>query len=328
MLKLFLLLASLGFATLLSSQKIFELTETHPINFNGTLILQTEDADVEIIGTDRSDVYVDIYRKVKGTVKTNKKFDIEIFSENGDLTIREKPHKGSYSYFGLMGGITYTVKIEVPKTILLDIKGEDDDYVINNVKGDISLYSEDGDVKITNTRKGSINLNLEDGDIFLSDVNGNLSVKSEDGNISIDEANFSNCKLHYVDGNINLVNASINILDVKGEDGDVVIKKSELHEAVFDTEDGDIILYAHLFDDSKIKIRGEDGDVRLHLTGSGFIADVSYGDGDVDYDDAHFQVLDDSKHSIELKTKSEGRAQVRVRTEDGDVDFEYGPKVN
>jgi len=288
----------------ISAQKDFELKESYPISSDGLLKLGTEDANIEIIGSDRTDVSVDIVRKIRGNVKTNKEFDIKIKQENGNLVIQEKQSKSGMSYTTIRNGgsITYEIKLLVPKTVALDLKGEDDDYLISNIHADISIKSEDGDITINDAVNSKIDVAFEDGDIDITNHSGSFKARAEDGDIKI-------------------MNSVLDLIDIRLEDGDVQTMNTEMVDVTIQSEDGDISLKSTLNNNSEITLRTEDGSIDLSTEGEGYVASVKYEDGDVDFNKSDFSILEAEKHFRKLETKDSGQAKVSIRVEDGSVDL-------
>ena len=148
--------ASLLAFSALSQDSEFKLEETYKIDPKGTLELYSDDANVDIIGSDRKDVHVYIYRKeiVRGLrVGADRDFEVYVDERDGDLIIRERESSGhSFMTVGVQME-DYEISIEVPRGINLELRGDDDDYVIEDVDGSITLEVDDGDA--TESRRES-----------------------------------------------------------------------------------------------------------------------------------------------------------------------------
>jgi len=76
--KIYLSLIGLCFCISIGhSQEAFKLDEKFDVENGGTLYLDTEDADINISGSDRSNASVKVYRKEEGKRYTNKDFELE-----------------------------------------------------------------------------------------------------------------------------------------------------------------------------------------------------------------------------------------------------------
>ena len=223
----------------------YTLDETYQIAANGTLSLNTEDADVKIVGSNRKDVHVNVYRKVtlKGIFRNNEdKFKIVVTEKDGHLVIREESERrisitiGSYSE-------TYKIVIEVPSTVSLKLRGDDDDYIIKRIHGKISVDGDDGDVEISHCKSKKITIDLEDGDVEIADGIGNLIVDLDDGDLTTVNSKFSN-------------------VDITVSDGYLDIETSLYNEGMY-------------------QFRTDDGDVKLNITNGGGVFEVRHDDGRV-----------------------------------------------
>ena len=257
----------------------FKLDEVYNMGSNGTLHLRSEDADVKITGTDRSDVHVYIERneEVKGMSSARGRFDVDVEERDGDLFIRERKPNARFTmgYYRL----DYEITIEMPKTGSLRIQGEDDDYIIKSVNGAISIETEDGNVDLVECMGDDFEIELEDGDLRMDGGNGSLYVNVEDGDADIRNGNFKD-------------------IEIRSEDGDVLIETS-------------------LSNAGKYDFSGDDASIELVVLSGGGDFDISKDDGRVTASSA-FDLIHESDYRVEYKLPS-GEADVRIRTNDGRV---------
>ncbi len=275
---LFILIAA---AVAVHSQSEFHLEETYQISNRGTLFLDSEDAEITITGTDRSDVYVKIDRivKVKGVSTRNyQRFDFEVVERNGDLILKEK----SESRINFMiGSISedYTIELLVPTDISLNLEGEDDDYYIDNLGGELVIASEDGDANVRNYHGASFEFNTEDGDLVLEGGSGSIHIESEDGN--------------------------------------VVVNNGQFDEIDVETEDGDVEFTTTLSNNGYYLFKTEDGDMELNFTGGEGTIEIIHDDSDIRTTEG-FELVRDSEEKTVVKWGS-GNSKVKVITEDGSI---------
>ncbi len=281
-----IILTILLFGTALANDgntKEFEYTldETYQIAANGILSLNTEDADVKIIGSNRKNVHVNVYRKVtlKGIFRNNEdKFKIVVTEKEGHLVIREESERrisiavGSYSE-------TYKIVIEVPSTVSLKLLGDDDDYIIKRIHGKINIDGDDGDVAISHCKSKKITIYLEDGDVEIVDGIGNLIVDLDDGDLTTVNSKFSN-------------------VDITVSDGYLDIETS-------------------LYNKGRYQFRTDDGDLKLNITSGGGVFEVRHDDGRVRTSSAFKESYSsERKHTFNLPG---GQAQLFIKTNDGSV---------
>lgn len=260
----------------------YHLDRVYQMDSEGTLYLRSEDANVRITGSDRSDVRVVIDRieDIKGISNRRRDFDMEIEEVSGDLYVTEKNRSSSRVTFGIsVYRLEYDISIELPRNASLKIDGEDDDYVIRSVNGSISIDVEDGDIELLNCESKDFEITLEDGDLKLDGGYGEL----------------------YVDV----------------EDGDLDIRNGQFEGVEITTEDGDLMIETTLADGGFYDIDGEDATIEFVVLGGSGQFDISRDDARVNASDA-FKLIRDTERRITYELGSEG-AEVSIRTKDGRV---------
>jgi Toastrack DUF4097 len=259
----------------------YDLEETYTIAKDGTLFLNTDDAEVTIIGEDRDDVLVEIHHEwhISGvSTRGGDDFEIVVTEENGNLRIREADTGGITI---MMGSIheEYTVDIKAPSSVNLRIRGDDDDYRIRRFSGEVRLDFEDGNAQLLDMSGSKFEIGIEDGDLELEGGTGMLDLYIEDGSATVEDGSFS-----------------------------------EISSRV---EDGDITIFTTLADGGDYRMRAEDGSVELGVTGGGGEFRLLFEDGGTrvgrDFD------LVDEDDDYEEYTLEGGTASVRMEVEDGRI---------
>lgn len=271
-----MLFAQMGMA----QDGVFNLDENYEIGDQGTIYLDTNDANIRIKGTDRKDVHVKIYRKVtrKGVVFGKESFEVEIRPRNGNLHIRDIQQQVTVGVIGYMTE-EYEILIESPRHVNLDIDGDDDDYEIQNINGSIIMDVDDGDARLTNCGGDSFEFDFDDGDLIMDEARGSL-------NLSMD------------DGDVNIRNAAFTSMNVSSDDGDIEIATS-------------------LEDDGDYSFRLDDGDLELTVLKGGGTFHIYHDDGHVSASQAfNIKVEEDDETILEL---SSGTAHVKMRTDDASI---------
>ena len=279
--KHFLLFSFCLAAIMVSAQNEFHLEEEFKIDADGTLYLESEDADVTITATDRSNVYVKIDRvvKVKGVSSENyQKFDFAISERNGNLYLEERSESRINFTVGYMSE-DYTIDIEVPRQVSLDLEGEDDDYVIYSAGGEITLEVEDGDAEIKDFKGSGIDFLSEDGNLHLEGGSGYLHVETEDGDIEVEGGDF--------------------------KDVDV------------ETEDGDVELVTNLYSRGEYVFKTDDGDLELIFPEGGGMIEIHHDDCDIRTSE-QYRLVRDSEDKTVVQSGN-GDADVKIFIEDGSV---------
>lgn len=270
-----------------STQSTFSLDQVYDVSPNGTLKLTTEDANVTIKGTSRKDAHVKIYRKIKSKSEIVGSWEIVVNNSGGDLSLTEKDQQYNKGKKWLnYEQLQYTVEIEIPYGMELKIIGEDDDYVIDQINGDIDLTMEDGNANISGCDSKYWNITMEDGDVDIDKMNGEARLRMEDGDIIIKDGDFSS------------------------------------FSAIL--QDGDIDVESNLNANAEIEIQAEDGDITFTYNDGGGEFDVNFEDGDVSIKSDGYDVVSKKDNRKKIKTSSNGSAEVRISVEDGDVILKKG----
>ena len=276
--KVTLILAAslLSFYTYAQKQSEFHVNEAYPLSNTGTIYLSTDDAKVTIIGENRKDVAVkiDYYLSTKGLEWGTREFTVDIESSGGDLHIVE--HKTSNST--IMGSVSreYKVVIKAPINSNWDIDGDDDDYNLTSINGDISINADDADVIMKNCQGNKFYFDLDDGDISMDQGKGELTARIDDGDIEITNANFET-------------------IDYRGDDGDISLETSISPNAMF-------------------KFSGDDATFDLVFTNGGGTFTIKHDNGNIDYDN-NFQMMDKEQNRMTLSLTG-GRGKVIISGDD------------
>lgn len=200
----------------------YHLDNVYQLASNGTVHLRSEDADIRITGSDRSDVRVKVDRseEIRGA-SSRRSFEMEIEEKSGDLFIKERSKSSGWSvgYYRL----DYEITIEMPLNGSLRIDGEDDDYIIKSVNGSIQLQTEDGDVELIDCNGDDFEIEMEDGDFRMDGGTGSLYINMDDGDADIRRGKFKNVEVRIQDGNISLETDLVDDgkYDITGDDADM-----------------------------------------------------------------------------------------------------------
>lgn len=260
----------------------FNLDQTYPIEPGGTINLQSIDADVQMIGSDREDVRVIVRYKLKVTGITfgdSNEFEMIVYEDGGNLTIREKGR--DFGPSGMIGVSSkeYTIEIEAPRDVNLDIDGDDDGYEIAGFDGFIYLDADDSDIHISDAGGSDFSVSFDDGSLEFDGGNGRLEIDADDGDIMVRNGNFS----------------AMNAI----------------------SDDGDVEVTTTLFDSGIYDFDLDDGDLTLNITGGGGEFDIRHDDADIEVTSQYEQIrYEEDSANFNLMG---GNARVNIRLDDGDI---------
>ena len=274
-----------------AQEKRYDLDETYPIDPSGLLTLYSDDAEVTIKGSDREEIRLVVHReyKYKKFPKRDdyRDFFIEVELDQDEIIIREKKDSnGSGIYW--VNERTYTITLEIPRGMDLKLYGDDDDYLVENISGSISLDAEDGDAEFKHCTGNKFNFRMDDGTVYLSDGNGRLNLR--------------------------------------GEDGDFMIENGHFEEVDARIDDGTLYLSTEIYDDGDYELRTEDGEIDLEMLAGGGEITVRLSDGDVRWG-KEFDVREDREHKVRLYHPA-GSAHIYIDTDDGDISVKRGVRAN
>jgi len=258
----------------------FHLDQEYKINPTGTIKLNSSDGKFYVTGSNRSTVRVKIDREViaKGLTFGHEEFSVDVTENNGDLEIRERSNHVSVGMIGYRSE-KYTIHIEAPEGISLRVKGDDGDYWIRNIDGDISLDVDDGNIELTQCSGGQFDFRLDDGEITMDEGKGSLDIDADDADVEIKNATFTT------------VHANI--------------------------DDGDLIIETSIADNGTYFIDAQDGLVSMAITNGGGKFDVHHDDARV-ITEGDFKIEEDTEARTRL-TLANGEAKVDIRADNARV---------
>jgi hypothetical protein len=319
----------------LTAQKSFELSKSFPIAENGTLHLESADADVRITVDDTDVVKVEISRVVSGAL-AKRQFGFDINTDNGDLFIKEVYERKPFLW-NSEKLISYTIDIRLPYDVNLMMRGDDDNYQIEGIQGDIKLKANDGEVTFSSMHGNELDIELEDGYININDCNSILSVNLKDGNLVIQDSQINDLSIKAIDGDITSknstsINSSIKIADgdihldkakgvlqVKSTDGGIKLNEVECSSTSIRTTDGDIQMGMFLLTDSKHTITTIDGDIDITILEGGGKFEIVREDSDIDFAEDKFNILKSGRRNLVLQSKASEAAYLSIKSSDGDI---------
>jgi hypothetical protein len=277
---LYTLLFLTSASALFAQEGDFHLDKVYKISKNGVIDLGSSDANVFITGSLRPDAHVKIDRTVvtKGVHTTREDFRVDVDAENGNLRIRE--HQNSFSSgFISYHKEDYKIVIEAPEGVSLTVRGDDGDYFIKNINGEISMSIDDADAELSDCKGNKFSFRLDDGDLRMNGGKGSIEIDADDADVEIHDAQFAS-----IDANM---------------------------------DDGDLIIETSLVNNGSYSLRSQDGSVNLTITGGGGEFDIRHDDGNV-VTQGNFKTIYESEDQTRVSLAN-GSAKVTVRADDARV---------
>lgn len=257
----------------------YHVDENHKISAKGTLRLLCSDAKVYISGSDRTDVNIKIDRQVeiKGFNFGTDEFTVDITENDGNISIRERSsssHVGFVNYHE-----TYTIKILAPKSISLVLDGDDGDYFVTNIDGNIDADLDDADIELTGCDGSDFKFRLDDGDVKMDSGKGSLAIDGDDADVTITNGHFTSIQA--------------------------------------EMDDGSFMVETSLLDNGDYYINSQDGRITFTVTSGGGRFDIRHDDASIRAD-ANFASVEESEDRSRF-TLGSGNAKVDIRADDASV---------
>lgn len=262
----------------------YNLDETYSINKKGTIHLESDDAEVTIRGTDRSDVHLVVYHRVDvdgWEVKSGEGFRMEVENRGGDLYIREADTEGNRM---LVGNIQeeYRITIEAPRDVALDIKGDDGTYEISDINLGLKLWADDSEINLNRMNGDNFDFKIDDSIIRMDEGRGTLNLTMDDSEFSVHKGDFSRI------------------------------------DALF--EDSKVDIATSLADDGVYLIEMDDGNLKMNITGGGGEFNIRHEDPDITAGNNFEEVSSDEDRSIYRLPG--GKALIEIEIDDGEIELQ------
>lgn len=269
--------------TLQAQDSEYNLDETYSIDQGGTIHLNSDDAEVDIMGTDRSDVHLVVYRKVEVSglnVKSEGKFSMEVENRGGDLHIRES---GDERHRVIMGSIRedYQITIEAPRDVALDLQGDDDTYRIEDISREVRINADDSDIELRGTSGENFRFDIDDGNIDMEEGRGKL--------------------------------------DLTMDDGDFFVRRAQFDEITADIDDGEIEITTILADGGLYRFDMDDGELELNIAGGGGRFEIDHDDPTIRVSDNFEEISAEEDETV--YNLPGGNARIEIDTDDGRIEL-------
>ncbi len=259
----------------------YNLDQDYGIAADGTVFLDSDDAEVNIIASDRFDVNVNVYHRVDVDGiewGSDGEFKMIVKQRDGDLYVEEAERNNNSFRIGSIDR-EYRITIRIPRGVSLDVKGDDGTYEISDVGGAISMVADDSDIRVKNATGEDFSFKVDDGAIRMDKGQGKLSVTLDDGEFRVDNGQF-------------------NEIDATGDD-------AELYFAT------------RLLETGKYYFDIDDGDLELNILDGGGRIDIAHDDTDINAIGEFSKISDEEERTVyDLKG---GGASVEIKSDDGDI---------
>ncbi|UCH83237.1 MAG: DUF4097 family beta strand repeat protein [Candidatus Latescibacterota bacterium] len=284
----------------------------------GKLSIDVDDMDIRVETGTGAPGRVEVYITGRDRDKAEEWLERSKFEARLDgnhlLVQSRDPDSAIFGFGNLFDNMRVLAVVSIPKQIAIDIRTEDGDVRIGEIKGDARVITEDGDLDLAGIHGGTIEIDSEDGDIDAESLTADdVTISTEDGDVDIDVIQSEGLRVSSSDGDIKLAKIDGGVTFVETSDGDIEFAVSGTRLKVR-CSDGD--LTATLLSGIEADIKTSDGDVDLYIP-KGTAADIDLRGGSVSVRDVSVKgsVTDETiQGSI-----NEGGPLIRVRTDDGSI---------
>lgn len=254
-------------------------------------VLEAFSGDVAIAASEDSQVYI----KVMGNEKTQKKVSIDFENSDDGVTVTAKKRDG-WSFFNFGSGVKLKFEVMLPKNYNAKISTSGGDIILSGLTGKINLHSSGGDIKLKDTN-GETYVSTSGGDLNATNSIGDLEFKTSGGDVNIQKFNGS-------------VDASTSGGDIYLEGGNGKVRAH--------TSGGEIEL-KYTGSNYGIDLASSGGDVKVHLP-SDFAADAKMyaSGGNISCNLSSTSVVNISSSKYEAQINN-GGAPLLLKSSGGDI---------
>jgi len=158
---------------------------TYPVKGQSSLIIEDQNGDVEMRGTDQPTIDVTIKKVIHADDETaarklSDQLKVEIVQQGGHYELRS--NRRSLPNDGRQVRLDLTVR--VPKATGTQISSEHGDLLIDGLHGDQTLNMQKGDLHVSNV-EGLVRVQKSGGSTDIRDVKGNIEVNGRSQDISV-----------------------------------------------------------------------------------------------------------------------------------------------
>lgn len=302
----------------------FYLDKEYALDATGTITLESNDAEVTIVGSNREDVHVviDYKLEVDGfSFGENEKYEVEVRQDDGNLFIRELPRDLNNIIMGSLNE-TYSILIEAPAAASLLLKGDDERYDIENMGGEIDIKADDAEVNLKLYKGNEVNVTLDDGSLATDSGQGALALNVDDGEAVIKNGTFESIQLFSDDGDFEIQNQP-------SSGGEYRFNLDDAHLAldftggqnragsiyvVVGADDSDISITTDLLSGDDYQFDVNDAELEFYVASGEGTFFIGHDDADISTDDAFETVFSNEEES--RYRLGNGSAEVRIDTDD------------
>ncbi|MCK4774635.1 MAG: DUF4097 family beta strand repeat protein, partial [Candidatus Krumholzibacteria bacterium] len=245
------------------AQKVVD--QEFSLDAGGWLRIDVDDMDVYVKKNDGTKSRVQVF-----VAASNEEKAVEYFEERSGFELEQEKNellmssRSPSSFWGHASRGFRSVRIwaivSVPARFNADISTEDGDLRVDDLDGEMTIRSSDGDIDARNLRGPSIVIRTSDGDVVATSLTAEdkLSISTSDGDIDADRFHAKRISVGTSDGDISIEHMEGDNIDIRSSDGDIEAGVSG-GTLKANCSDGDI--HITLLDAMALDLKSRDGDI-------------------------------------------------------------------
>lgn len=296
------------------------IQKSFPANAGDRLMIQTDRGSITVSGSDRTDVSIEVSRKVKrGSEKRARELlerhTVEISATQGTIRIEaDLEGENNWSFRGPQ--LEVDIVVQVPKEFHLDAQTAGGSVRVENLRGNVKARTAGGSVHLEDI-SGEIVGKTSGGSVHARNLQGATELSTSGGSIQVDRASQGPLKVSTSGGSLRLIGIS-SPLEARTAGGSIRIE-SDGAPIVANTSGGSVDVVLTTVPTGPLDLRTSAGGVSLELpASSAVLLDAATSAGNVRSD---FPVgVTDSDHRSSLKGPINGGGPVvKLRTSGGNI---------
>ena len=298
-----------------------DFNHTFIVSEGTSIILENGDGDVQFKTWDKNEIAVEITYHASSKYAGEKDihdFDVEFSQKGDDVFIIAHEFKGNRYGFISFQYLKYNYKIFAPSYVNLEIKSDDGDVEISNIKGDIKFRSNDGSLYMWEINNQITNIRVQDGDIKIEKHSGDINIEADDGEVEIENLISKQVEISVEDGKVKVRNSQADFY-VDSDDGNISMLNISGNDLDVRSKDGNIDILFNGIAPIDLYVSTDDGSVDIELKNEvSATFNIETDDGRIRFNSDDSNITRESDHFIKGEFGN-GDGKINIRTNDGPV---------
>jgi len=320
--KVFVLITFLFSISLIYAKEYKEdFSHTFQVTQGTTVMLKNGDGDVYVSTWDKDEIKIDVIYHINSKSSRdddNREFDVE-FRQSGDRVyiVGHERKRTTFGFFSIQY-IDYRYEISVPAYVKFDIDSDDGEINLEDIRGDIEIKMDDGDIILKNIVNEFTGIKTKDGDVHINTLKWELSIRADDGTVTLENIETTEGEVSASDGHIRIRDSKGDFF-VDSDDGDISLVNIAGERLEAKTQDGDVDILFSGEGEVRLGIYTSDGSVNVEFDNP-ISAQFSLetDDGRIRFDVDNADIFSESKRYVNGDI-GEGDGKIKVRTSDGSI---------